>query len=71
VRLAGRDVPIRQDAERVRPDASEVRDLVADTSRVRELVGWEPRVSLDEGLRRVIEWVAANSSLYDPSTYRI
>jgi NAD dependent epimerase/dehydratase len=71
VRLAGKDVPIEQDAERVRPDASEVRDLVADTSRVRELVGWEPRVSLDEGLRRVIEWVAANSSLYDPSTYRI
>jgi NAD dependent epimerase/dehydratase len=70
-RVVGRDVPIRQDEQRVRPDASEVQDLVADTSRARELVGWEPRVSLDDGLRRVVDWVAANSSLYDPSTYRI
>jgi nucleoside-diphosphate-sugar epimerase len=71
VRLAGREVPIRQDEQRVRPESSEVRDLVADTTRARELVGWEPRVSLDEGLRRVIDWVSANSGLYDPSTYRI
>ncbi len=71
VRLTGRNVAIRQDEQRIRPESSEVRDLVADASRARELVGWEPRVSLDEGLSRVIEWIGANSSLYDPSSYRI
>ena len=27
-----------------------------DTTRARELLGWRPRVSLDEGLRRTLEW---------------
>jgi nucleoside-diphosphate-sugar epimerase len=36
-----------------------------DFSRLRELSGWEPQVSLDEGLARAIEWYRANpQSLY-------
>ncbi|RME46226.1 MAG: NAD-dependent epimerase/dehydratase family protein [Chloroflexi bacterium] len=31
-----------------------VRRSVADITRARELLGWEPRVSLDEGLRRLV-----------------
>ena len=27
-----------------------------DITRARELLGWEPKISLDEGLRRTIEW---------------
>lgn len=30
--------------------------LVADVTRLREEVGWQPRFSLDEGLRRTIDW---------------
>jgi len=71
VSLVGRDVPIRQAEDRVRPAASEVVDLVADTARARELLGWEPEVGLDEGLMRTIEWVRSNPGLYDPASYRI
>ena len=71
VGLVGRDIPVRQSEERVRPAASEVDDLVADATRARELLGWEPEVSLDKGLGRTIEWVRANPRLYDPSVYRI
>ena len=71
VHVVGRDVPIRQDDQRVRPESSEVQDLVADATRALELVGWKPGVSLDEGLGRVVDWIAANSTFYDPSTYRI
>ena len=34
----------------------DVRRLVADTTRVREAVGFEPAVGLDEGLRRTVDW---------------
>ena len=71
VALVGRDIRVRQSDERVRPAASEVDDLVADASKARELLGWEPRVSLDEGLRRTLEWIEAHPELYDPSVYRI
>ena len=71
VSLVGRDIPIRQSEERIRPQGSEVVDLVADTSRARELLGWQPEVSLDEGLAQTIEWVRSNPELYDPASYRI
>lgn len=71
VGLVGRDIAVRQSEERVRPATSEVDDLVADASNARELVGWEPQVSLDEGLGRTIEWIEANPELYDPAVYRI
>jgi len=58
--------PIVEQAERVRPESSEVERLVADTTLVRELTGWTPTTSLDEGLDRTIEWFAdpANRASY-------
>jgi NAD dependent epimerase/dehydratase len=71
VKLTGRDVPVRQSEDRVRPAASEVVELVADASLARELLDWAPRVSLEEGLGRTIEWMQSNPELYDPAVYRI
>jgi len=71
VGLVGRDIPVRQSEERIRPASSEVDDLVADATKARELLGWEPEVSLDEGLVRTIDWVRENPRLYDPAVYRI
>jgi len=34
----------------------DVRDSLADISRAREMLGYEPKVSLEEGLRLTIEW---------------
>ena len=39
------------------PRMSEVMRLCCDNSKARELFGWEPKVSIDEGLRRNIEWI--------------
>ncbi len=70
-RLLGKELNVRESTERVRPASSEVNRLLSDNRRVRELAGWEPSVTLDEGLERSIEWVRAHPELYDPTSYRI
>jgi dTDP-glucose 4,6-dehydratase len=72
VEFAGRGTtPIVSTEERHRPAKSEVGLLLADTNKMRELTGWEPSVSLDEGLGRTIEYVIANLDQYRPGTYQL
>ena len=51
-RLVGADVPIVQ--KPLPEDDPRVRR--PDISRAKELLGWEPRVSFDDGMRRTIAW---------------
>jgi NAD dependent epimerase/dehydratase len=68
--LAGRpDVPIVGDDDRVRPDMSEVMQLVCDHSKATERAQWEPRTSLKDGLTQVMEFTERHISLYRPETY--
>jgi nucleoside-diphosphate-sugar epimerase len=66
---AGVRAAVTTDSVRVRPAGSEVDRLVADTSLARSLLGWEPRVSLRDGLRRTIEWARTNLEHYRPAEY--
>ena len=34
----------------------DVKDTLADTSRAKELLNWEPKVNIDEGLKKHIKW---------------
>ena len=42
---------------------SEVERLVCDNRLMREITGWEPRVSLETGLGRTIEWIKDEDNL--------
>ncbi|MGA2670019.1 MAG: NAD-dependent epimerase/dehydratase family protein [Dehalococcoidia bacterium] len=46
-----------------RPD--QIMHLQADVSRLKQATGWAPQVSLDEGLRRTVEWVKENRWRYE------
>ena len=70
-KLAGRDIPVVFDANRVRPDASEVERLLADARKAKTLVGWEPRHTLDEGLRATIDWIRQHLDQYKPTVYAV
>ncbi len=61
---------IRQDPKRLRPDASEVLVLLSDPARAKARLGWEPRVSLVEGLGRTAEWMRGNVALVSKPFYR-
>ncbi len=50
------DAQVISDDDRIRPKESEVERLLCDNSLIRELTGWEPAVSLEEGIQRTIEW---------------
>lgn len=67
--LVGKRVPVERDEERVRPPESEVERLCADASEARRLLGWEPTVSLDEGLAATVEWLAAHRGRYRAGEY--
>lgn len=68
--VAGRDdFEIVEDPQRLRPPTSEVFELIADTSRARELFGWQPQVSLREGLAKVVAYVRENLHRFDVDRY--
>lgn len=48
--------PIEHEAERLRPGASEVLVLQADSSRLARDAGWQPSIDLAEGLARTVSW---------------
>jgi dTDP-glucose 4,6-dehydratase len=69
--LMGVKVEIVTDPQRVRPAKSEVERLVADTSKAKRLLGWNPQVSLEEGLKRTIQWIEANLERYKSEFYNL
>ncbi|GAA1164610.1 NAD dependent epimerase/dehydratase [Kitasatospora gansuensis] len=71
IAASGRDAEVVVDPSRLRPSGSEVERLLADNSRVRELAGWQPRVTLAEGLRHTSAWVAANLDAFAPDRYQV
>ncbi len=68
-RILGREVRIEEESNRFRPEKSEVERLLADNNKARNLLGWEPKVSLEDGLARTAEWMEHHSELYRTGVY--
>jgi len=67
--VVGVEVDIETDAQRRRPDKSEVDRLLADNSKAQYLLGWQPRVSLEEGLAHTVEWMREHLQQFRPEQY--
>lgn len=65
----GVEAHVVQEAQRVRPDSSEVMLLLSDPAKARDLMGWEATVTLETGLARTAEWLKRNLHLYDTERY--
>ena len=70
-KLISKTPKIVADPQRVRPGKSEVMKLWASNEKAKRMIGWEPRISLDEGLRATIEWISAHIDLYRPDQYTV
>ncbi|WND39655.1 SDR family NAD(P)-dependent oxidoreductase [Streptomyces sp. BB1-1-1] len=71
IAASGRDAEIVVDPARLRPAGSEVQRLLSDNSRARDWAGWQPEVSLEEGLRHTSDWVADNLRLFATDRYHV
>ncbi len=69
--VTGREVEIVCDEERVRPAKSEVMALICDNAKAKDVLGWEPSVSLRDGLARCAEFVGDHLDLYKVDEYAL
>jgi dTDP-glucose 4,6-dehydratase len=71
VRLTQSKVTIKIDKKRVRPKDSEVERLWADSAKARKMLGWQPQVNLDNGLKKTIKWISDHIDDYKVGMYTI
>ena len=62
----GTDLESRVETEksRIRPEKSEVKVLLCDNSKAKRIIGWEPKISLEEGIPKVIDYIKNNLDKY-------
>jgi len=65
------DTPIYADEGRIRPEKSEVMQLICDNSKARDTIGWCPNYSLDQGLQETIEWIRQNRHIFKSENYNL
>ncbi len=69
--LVGKKPRIVSDTRRVRPEKSEVMRLLASNAKAKQLLGWSPQVTLDEGLRLTVAWIREHLAAYRPDEYTV
>jgi nucleoside-diphosphate-sugar epimerase len=69
--IMGVEAEVICDESRVRPKKSEVMELIANIDKIRDLTGWQPTVSLREGLARTAEYVRGHLDRYKPEIYNV
>jgi len=62
-KLTGVEGKIISDAERLRPEKSEVYRLLGDNTKLFQHTNWKPGTTLDEGLLKTIDWFSDKNNL--------
>jgi dTDP-glucose 4,6-dehydratase len=69
--LVQRDFVVETENQRIRPVKSEVMRLIADNSRAREHLGWQPTYNIQDGLEETMNWIGKNLDFYHVGRYEI
>ncbi|MCX8130714.1 MAG: NAD-dependent 4,6-dehydratase LegB [Clostridia bacterium] len=64
-------VSIECEEERRRPGKSEVNRLWSNNERAKQVLGWFPEYTLDEGLRETVEWIRNNMHYFKTGIYNV
>jgi len=63
-KVMGKKLKVVQDESLIRPTRMEVFNLISDNRKAREILGWEPQVPLEEGIRRTVEYFRENGGAH-------
>jgi dTDP-glucose 4,6-dehydratase len=69
IKAVGSAAKIVSDPSRERPPKSEVGLLLCNAAKAKKLLGWQPEVSLDEGLSRTVAYLRSSLSDYRTNSY--
>jgi dTDP-glucose 4,6-dehydratase len=69
--LTGKQATVVSDTERKRPKDSEVMQLLGSNRKLKELTGWTPQYTLEQGLTETIAWFSQGQHIYSykPNIY--
>ncbi len=67
--MVGRGGEVEIEDQRIRPEKSEVMQLLSDTRLAHELFQWRPGYALEDGLRETIEWYRENLDRFKVGSY--
>ena len=67
------DVECILDEGRLRPQNSEVQRLWCDNSKIQSLTGFKPEITIEEGLKKTVDWILEPKNLktYKTEIYNI
>ncbi len=68
--IVGRKLNVVQEAERMRPQKSEVVRLISDNRKALNRLGWQPQVSMEQGLALTVDWIRTHLDLFRPGIYQ-
>ena len=72
-KIMNSDVEFVVDSQRIRPKNSEVNRLWCDNTKIKKLTGFEPKYTIEDGLKETIEWFCNSDNLkkYKPNIYNL
>ncbi len=66
-----KDAPVETEAQRVRPEKSEVMMLLANNDKAKNILEWSPQTSFREGLSETVNAIEASLSDYKTEIYNV
>lgn len=71
MKVSGIRKEIITENERIRPEKSEVFELICNNKKASELIGWKPSVDFNTGMEKTIEFVTENIDLFKSNNYSV
>ena len=71
IKQINKDASISCSEERLRPEKSEVNRLLGSNKKIKQLTGWEPKYTFEDGLSETIKFIKANLEKYKTDIYNI
>tara|TARA_Y100000996_G_C22556871_1_gene655790 strand:+ start:3978 stop:4976 length:999 start_codon:yes stop_codon:yes gene_type:complete len=69
--ILSKEIEVKEDQQRIRPEKSEVNALLCDNSKIKRLTNWQYEHDLDRGLSETIQWIEKNEKYFNNSNYEI